>query len=276
MKNSGDFFRGIVICVCIAGIGFSGYKIWGITQEYKKGEEVYSKMQEQFFITDDSVENNQANEDLTEEEQIESKGENESKTQNELKNKSKSPPKIDWEHLNNTYPDSKGWLYMEGTSINYPVVQGKDNQYYVNNTVNGTKNGAGSIFMDFRNTGDFSDQNTVIYGHNMKNGAMFHDLRNFVKDDYVKKHPYIDIMTKDGNIRYEIFSAYVTEAGGESYQLSFENTESYQLYLKNCEKLSAIKSAVTVTTDDSIITLSTCTNSAKEKRFVVHAKRINQ
>ena len=105
-----------------------------------------------------------------------------------------------------------GWIYVEAVpDINYPIVHGKDNETYLHRTYEKNYNFAGTIFVDYENKGDFSDCNTIVYGHNMKNGSMFAQLKKFTQDEETyKKSKYFWIFTPEKNYRYEIISAYTT------------------------------------------------------------------
>lgn len=118
-------------------------------------------------------------------------------------------------------PDVVGWIYVEALNhISYPIVQGKDNETYLHQTYEGNYNFAGTLFIDYENSSDFNDCNTLVYGHNMKNGSMFGHLKKFAEDQNVyNKSKYFWILTPDKNYRYEIISAYTTGVDSDTYTL---------------------------------------------------------
>ena len=116
-------------------------------------------------------------------------------------------PVVDFEALQEVNPDIVAWLYLEGTVLNYPVVQGEDNDHYLYYMFDGSWNGIGCIFLDSRNSGDFTDRNSVIYGHHMQNGSMFACLDGYKKQEFYDAHPTILLLTPEKNYRLELFSA---------------------------------------------------------------------
>lgn len=170
--------------------------------------------------------------------------------------------------------DYRFWLNVEDTRIDYPVVQSKDNNFYLNKNFYKEDNIAGTPFMDYRN--DFlNDKNTILYAHHMKNGTMFGDLMKF-KDEYFfnQNHKITIEMNGDINV-FEVFSVYVTEATTDYLKVNFSENE-YENYLNTAVKKSMFKSDVQVSKDDKIITFSTCSYEFKNARTVVHAKLVDK
>lgn len=177
--------------------------------------------------------------------------------------------KVDWDGLLKVNEDIVGWIEIAGTKINYPVLQGHDNEEYIHTSVAGEYAYAGCIFMDAANEADFSDYNTIIYGHNMRNGSMFGTLDYYSKDAYHKQHPYIWIYTPEENHLYQIYSIYQTTATSNTYNLTLRTEEEYINWKKKMfqkgEKIEEISF-------ENTITLSTCTKG--KGRFVVQAEEI--
>ena len=182
------------------------------------------------------------------------------------------PPEVDWESLKAINPDIIAWLQIEGTEISYPVMKGTDNEYYLHHTFEGNYNAAGSIFIEYTNSSDFQDCNTIIYGHNMRNGSMFGLLRKYFQSQDSLPGRYIWICTPEKNYRYEIFSSHVVDAAGEVYTLFSAPDQQFQQYLDSMKAQSLVDFGVDVTKEDKVITLSTCTGN-DATRFVVQAKR---
>lgn len=124
-------------------------------------------------------------------------------------------------------------------SVGHPVVQGKDNEYYLSHTFQKSYNIAGSIFLDYRNSSDFTDNKNIIYGHNMKDGSMFHVLRNFQEIDFYQKNREILLHLPDGSVQsYKIVTCEEVRAAGEVYELGSENKEEKELILSTCSSRS--------------------------------------
>ena len=196
-------------------------------------------------------------------------------TQEEIAEKNYPELQIDFAELIRTNQVFRGWLYFPALDISYPVVQGEDNDEYLHHTYEGTYNFAGSIFLEYTNQGDFSDCNTIIYGHNMKNGSMFGKLKEFREDAYGKS-PYIWILTPEGDYRYEIFSAYVTPVNSDTYTLFKGPDKEFQEYVEAMKENSEIETRdMEVDVKDKVITQATCTGN-EASRYVVQAIRIDE
>lgn len=170
-----------------------------------------------------------------------------------------------------TNPDTVAYLDMPGASIAYPVVQGADNDHYLHYAFDGTKNYMGSIFMDVSNQPDFTDQNTVIYGHNMKKPGMFYELTQYRSQSFLDEHKTFTITLDDQVLTYQIFSVYVTEPNYDYRTVNYPTEEGYQDFLDRIIARSMVASDASVTTADRIITLSTCVYDFDDARMAVHA-----
>ncbi|MCI8513179.1 MAG: class B sortase [Lachnospiraceae bacterium] len=170
-------------------------------------------------------------------------------------------------------PEIIGWIRIEGTVIDYPVMQTDDNDYYLTHTWQGTENGAGSIFLEAANAKDFEDYHSLIYGHNMKNGSMFAGLHSYADPSYYGEHSRIYLETPAGSREYQIFSCHMVEAEDELYQIDFSPGELYTEFVNRLRRLSEYDTGVEVSGEDKVITLSTCKGNGA-LRYVVHAKLI--
>ncbi|MGN0342234.1 MAG: class B sortase [Roseburia sp.] len=178
---------------------------------------------------------------------------------------------IDFDALQALNPDCIGWIYFENLDISYPIMQGEDNEYYLEHTFEGQQVTAASIFMDYQNAADFSDENTFIYGHNMKDKTMFGKLNGYSEEDFYLENPCFYIYTPDYIYRYDIFSCYLgAVAQEEIFSLSFGSQEEYQAYLDLIQRKAAYDTGVEVTTEDRIVTLMTCNMAGHDYRFFVH------
>lgn len=254
------FFLGVAV--------FSGYEIVRILAEYRAGENAYDEVQQHIHIP--PSEPTQATENtkpiVITEELSEEPAE-------EIETEPPKPnivfPEVDFDALREVNEDVVGWLYIEGTNINYPVVQGEDNKEYLNKLFDGEYNGAGSIFMDCRNSPDLSESNTILYGHNMKNKTMFSELRNYLKQETYDAYPIGLYITPEGNYWFEMVAGLVSHATGPSWQLDFDSEEEVLQWIQDAMAHSSFTSTTVPELGDKVITLSTCTYEFQNARFVL-------
>ena len=168
-------------------------------------------------------------------------------------------------------PDTVAYLDMSEASIAYPVVQGQDNDYYLHYAFDGSKNYMGSIFLDVANHADFSDQNMVIYGHNMGKPGMFYELTQYRKQEFLDAHKTFTITLDDRILTYQIFSVYVTEPDYDYRTVNYPTKEEYQDFLDRIIARSLVASDAVVTVNDHIVTFSTCVYDFEDARMAVHA-----
>ena len=175
---------------------------------------------------------------------------------------------VDFAQLQNINPEVIGWIRVGSVNISYPVAQAKDNDYYLHRTFKKVDNFAGCIFENCNNSPFFTDQNTIIYGHNMKNGSMFGQLKKFKEQETFDKNPYFWMFTKDFIYQYRIFSSSIVSKIGDPYITRFSD-EDFQKFIEKSISSSEIKCGdVSVTTDDRIMTLSTCTGDDATRRIL--------
>lgn len=173
--------------------------------------------------------------------------------------------------------DTKGWLTVNNTRIDYPVVQSSDNDYYLKRDYNQYKNSMGWIFMDYRNNINILNQNTIIYGHNINGGIMFGTLRYTLNSSWYKNetNQVITFNTLNKAMKWQIISIYKIPNTTDYIQTTFYNKDKYQEFLDLIVGRSIYNFNKEVTINDKILTLSTCHNRGNE-RVVVHAKLINE
>lgn len=179
---------------------------------------------------------------------------------------------MDLEALRTVNPDVVGWILIPDTVINYPLMQGTDNDYYLKWTWDQKKNAAGSIFLEHLNSPDLTDFNTIVYGHNMNNGSMFAGIRKYRNQAYWEEHPYVYIRSDQGVYRYEIFSSYLAKVESNTYGLQFSSEASRRQFLDHAIADSVIDTGVQPEPTDRVLTLSTCSGSGYSTRWVVHAR----
>lgn len=170
---------------------------------------------------------------------------------------------VDFAAMAELSDDIVAWIYCPNTQINYPVVQSYDNDYYLYHLMDGSWNANGTIFMDYRNEDDFSDYNTMIYGHHMKTGAMFADLMKYKSQSYYEEHPYMYIYTPEQNYRLELFAACIVDCVADIYDF-----EPSAAVIEECIRNSTFDAALDYPANH-IVTLSTCTYEYDDARYVV-------
>ena len=201
---------------------------------------------------------------------------NDSKNETNLYRKygSTSIDKVDFKKLKKVNEDVTSWLMVDGTNINYPIVRGGDNDFYLNHDINKNLKVSGWTFMDYRNDSNLEDDNTIIYGHNLLNKTAFGSLTNLFSDDWYKNsNHYIILLNENNKYKYEIFSVYEIDPEVYYLQTNFYNKNIYEEFLNTIKSRSKYDFNVELNSKDKIITLSTCTDDNKNRR-VVHAKRI--
>ena len=161
------------------------------------------------------------------------------------------------------YPDVVGYIYCANTNLKNPIQYGKGNDYYLTHDSKGNTNNNGSIFVEQVNSGSFSDNNTIIYGHNMKSGMMFADLTKYKDKSYYSSHPYIYIYTPSQNYRLDLYAGFVCEHDDEVYATSLTQDQ-----LKAMAAKSTFTSNIGTPTGKTV-TLSTCSYEFDNARYVV-------
>lgn len=245
-----------ILIVAAAVLCVSAFQLVSIFLEYKAGNDAYDSLRNKYVQING--------------EKVEAKAED---AENDAEPGVENFPDItiDFDQLEVINQALKGWIYIPALNIEYPVVQGTDNIYYLDHTFEKKENKAGAIFMDYNADPLMTDYNTFIYGHNMKNGSMFGKLKNFIRDEELcDSRPYIYYFTREKNYQYLIVSYYVTEDGSYSYSLPANETE-YEDYLSYILALSPYKCSREIPEEGPILTLSTCYgNAGGTQRFLVH------
>ena len=176
------------------------------------------------------------------------------------------------ENLYDKYEDYRGWIKIDNTNINYPIVQGKDNSFYLDKDINKNYLSSGSIFMNYLNHG-FNDENTVLFGHHMRNKTMFAQLKKYKEKEFFYGNNDIVIEVENGKVlKYKVFSAYVTDSKDNYIKTNFDDKDQYKEFLEDIKNKSQYKLDIDVNENDKIITLSTCSYEFNDARMVVHGK----
>lgn len=248
-KRKGNIIRKIIFIIALVVFIGSGYKLFTIWNEYHKNEVVYDEIKEKFGP----------------EKVVDKGGEEKYKFTQE-----------DYDGLLAINSDFKGWIYVPNTNVDYPIVQSKDNDYYLHHNFYNEYNDGGAIFIASEIENPFADKNTIIHGHHMNDGSMFASLKEF-KDskEFFDKNRKIYITTKDDVLVYEIFSVYYQVANTDPYKYGFASDEDYVNFLNGLKEKSLYSVDMEpFTKDDKIVTLSTCTYEVNDGRLLVHGRLI--
>ncbi|MBS4210033.1 class B sortase [Bacillus sp. FJAT-50079] len=165
-----------------------------------------------------------------------------------------------------------GWITIDQTKIDYPILQAENNEYYLDRNYRHEKTRAGSLFMDYRNDVQGSDKHTIIYGHRMKDGSMFGQISKFLDQSFLDEHPSFYFDTLYEGYEAEIFSVYETTTDFYYIETDFSDDQVYQSFIDEIKNRSVVQTNIDVGMDDQIITLSTCDNWRSNGRLVMHAK----
>ena len=172
------------------------------------------------------------------------------------------------ESLYDKYEDYRGWIKINNTNIDYSIVQGKDNSFYLDKDINKNYLSSGSIFMNYLNNG-FNDENTVLFGHHMRNKTMFAQLKKYKEKEFFYGDNDIVIeVENDKVLKYKVFSAYVTDSKDNYIKTNFDDKDQYKEFLEDIKNKSQYKSDIDVNENDKIITLSTCSYEFNDARMV--------
>ena len=262
-KKGNNGINAILTIILLFAIGvmcFSGYRLYSIFSEYKRAGDEYDTIK-RAYVTEVEPE-------LEERPEVPVVAEH-------VQRKWSAPLTVDFERLKAINSDIVGWIYIEALpSISYPIVRGVDNDYYLHRTYAGEDNFAGTLFIDYENEGDFMDCNTILYGHNMKDGSMFGSLSSFRSPDTIARSPYVWILTPDGDYKYEVFSTYITGIYSDTYTLIKGPGDEMLQYLQTMAGYSEIDTGNhEFNVHDKCLTLSTCTGDSST-RYVVQCLKL--
>jgi sortase B len=180
-----------------------------------------------------------------------------------------------FEQLLQINEETVGWLSVPNTNIEYPVVQTKDNSFYLEHDFKKEKAENGAVFMDYRNSPDAGDKHNILYGHYTKDGTIFTELRAYRQEAFLRRNPVLTFNTLHEEGQWEIFSVYVTDTKFYYIQTDFRSKRDFADFAKTLKEKSIYSLDVEITGEDRILTLSTCAYDYDDARLVIHAKRVN-
>ena len=269
----GDVISGLLMLIALGVFLYSGYMLYGFYMDYKQGTDEYESLGI-YAVNDEGETENLAALEQLQEETVEEMTEPETTVIEENGQQIRVPTMknpVNFTELEKVNEDIVGWIKVRAIDISYPIVQGEDNDFYLHRTFEKVDNFAGCIFMNSGNKSDFTDQNTIIYGHNMKNGSMFGKLKKFQEEEIFDKSEYFWIYTPDVIYQYHIFSAMTVNKTGLTYQTFYMDDEFDELIDVAFRNSVVDNSDMKVEENDRIVTLSTCTGN-DATRFVVMGK----
>ncbi len=259
MKNKKISRIAAAVCPVIVSVGTivcGVYKGIGVHEEYRRGKDEYTYAQVHFI--ESGIEETETTE-ATEEKSTLPEGVSE-------------PPEIKWTEVKAVNQDIIAWLLIPALDLSYPVLQGEDNQFYLHHDMYKQELFAGSIFLDAANDPDFQNYNSIIYGHNMRDGSMFATLKDLQEEQILQKCPYFWIITPEENLLYQIFAVYNTRTGSETYTIQFGDAEKYEAWIKKMREQSTLD--IWDGQAGKIVTLSTCTGDKSTRQVVQGIRRL--
>ena len=257
---------GILLCVFV----YSGYRILSSKQEYAESKELYDDAVTRYTTVNDNPSSVQPEKEMSGTEGSENSPDVPDPEAEE--DSDAAPIRVDFDALKKVNPDIVGWIYCEDTVINYPVVQGENNEYYLKKGYDRKYSFTGSIFLDSRASPDFSDANNIIYGHNMMDASMFAGLEKWKDQAYYEEHPVMWLLTPGGDYRIRIFSGYLTDARSEAFSIIPANGSFLQKYLDKALAKSDIRTDHAPDGTGKYVMLSTCAYDYKTARYVLHGE----
>lgn len=238
--------RKIIFCISLIVFLVAGYKLFTIVWAYKQNADYYNNLRQYAPKL------------------VQVDGEDTYKFMND-----------DYETLYNMNDEFKAWIMVPGTDVNYPVMKGQDNDYYLSRDLNKDILDGGSIFFAYDIPNQLDSLNTVIHGHHMKNGSMFGTLKKYNKQDFFNNNPYIYVVTKDKTYKYEIFSVYTDSVSTDPYKYGFASSSEFVQYLNDLNDKSLFQREMDPFTDkDKIVTLSTCSYDFNDARMLIHGRLV--
>lgn len=260
--------RSVLMIVCVAVMIFSAWQIVRIVGNYRESQDSYKAL-EQYVSFAEKAEDPRESPLPTESLSTEP-----TENVSEVTAVTEMPdisawPQVDFGQLSEINDDIVGWIYIEGTNINYPIVQTTDNSYYLKRLFDGRRSGAGCIFLDYRSDADFSDRHSIIYGHHMNDRTMFARLVEYKSQNFYDEHRIAYLVTPTAYYKIGFFSGYVSDISSDAWKLSFHGDE-YGKWLEGIQQRSCFVSDCAPTEEDRVITLSTCTYEYNDARFVLH------
>lgn len=249
------------------------WKGLSVYMEYQSGQELYGEIAERFTGNHDELDR-EKDHDLDRSELEADISPEKAVTANEVVEAELLPDdaperlQIDWKGLKSINEDVVAWIQLPAIDVSYPVVQGEDNSYYLHRSVEREELFSGCLFMDAYNDPELQNFNTIIYGHNMRDGSMFAKLKEYDKPETWGDGTYFWLNTEQGDYLYRIFSSHRATVNGSTFNVRFADKESYISWLQKMKDSSNVESDVELVYGDKVVTLSTCTSGSETRQIL--------
>ena len=178
-------------------------------------------------------------------------------------------PYVDFEALDEKYPGITAWIKLDGSPIDYPVMQYTNNDHFLHHLPDGQQHRSGSVFLDYRNNKDFSDKSILIYGHESRGGGLFGSLNNYREQEYFNNNPVIELYTPEADYKIIIFAVHLAHSQRDHPPLSFTDDDDFMRYIGELKRISLVSSDVSVSPEDIIVSLCTCASDFNDARLIV-------
>ena len=264
------FLLVVLLLACLAGAGYLGYMGFAELRERQQGEEFYANLAASVGngAADGNADGNMIGVSpdaagLRYETGLIPSGQT---------GHADNVSEIDFQTIWQTCPDVVGWLRIDDSGVDYPIVLGEDNDFYLHHLPDGTENAAGSIMMDEANSGLFQETVNIIHGHHMRNGSMFGNLDDYGDEEYYRAHSVLRLYTPAGDYDVAVFAAYTVNGYTFGYPTSFDDEAAFDQFIRKAISATPYETGVDVAYGDRILMLSTCAYSYNGARYVVMGK----
>lgn len=248
LSKAGKILTDVILVAALCVAGYSGYKVYEGLSTYKESEKTYDSLKQ-----------------YTKQEKASAKEESVAEEDTYY---------VDHASLQTVNSDYVGWVRMQNSYIDYPMVQGTDNSYYLDHLYTKEYNYVGSVFLDYNSARDFSDKNTVIYAHNVKNGTMFMEIAKFEDPNYYQDHKEIELYTPEQNyIAYPV-AGILTDGSDDYVSYNFASDDEFMNYVSRFTANSTFTSDTTIDATDQTVLFSTCSYSLTDGRYALLCKLV--
>ena len=254
LSKTGKILTDVILVVALCVAGYSGYKLYEGLSTYNESKNVYDQIRDTAVKKPITVETAESSHEEEEE----------------------AEDVIDHAALSNINSDYVGWIRMKNSYIDYPMVQGTDNDFYLDHLYTKEYNYVGSVFLDCNNNRDFTDKNTVIYAHNVKNGTMFMEIAKFEDPSYYADHDVIEIMTPECNYKLYPVAGILTTGTDNYVSYQFGSDEEFMNYVSYFTSNSTFSSNVVIEPSDQTVLLSTCSYSLEDGRYALLCRLVKE
>ena len=251
----------VIALVCAVMMIVGGFNALRIMLSYRESRGIYEELEQHLTFTP-------AGDDQTSEEQEAFFGEEYFILPDHI-----VLPEVDFDALREINPNVVAWIILEGTPINYPVVQGADNDFYLHHLFDGRRNPSGAIFVDSYNSPGFTDFHTIIYGHHMRDGSMFAAIENYRNEGFFEEHPWVFLLTPERNYVIKLSTGHLADPSTmHTWEIVFEDDMEKSVWIEERQSKSDFDSGVEILPSHRIVTLSTCSNAFFDARYVISGR----